>query len=212
MKKTLLGFLAITLSIAQPLMAGSSLEGGEKQRKVEVSHPGQPSMGETPQANPAEATLAADASITDDAASTRSATATKSGAENEVTNEPTDDLAIIGINNHKSHQDVSSVEIIHQKQSAKKLKMKPLKEHRKHAGGGVLGILSFIFGIIGLLIGFTIILWPLALLFGIVAIILGAIGLGVGGSKVFSILGLILGILTILIPVLLFAVILAAVI
>lgn len=79
---------------------------------------------------------------------------------------------------------------------------------RKHDGGGILGILALVFGILGFLLAWFV--WPLGILFALTAIILGAIGLG-GENRGMSLVGLILGILTILIPVLIIAVIIAAI-
>ena len=82
------------------------------------------------------------------------------------------------------------------------------KPHRKHGGGGIIGLLALIFGLIAILLGWF--FWPIGLLFGLSAIILGAIGLG-GENRGMALAGLILGILTILIPVLLVAVLIAAI-
>lgn len=81
------------------------------------------------------------------------------------------------------------------------------KPSRKHDGGGILGILALVFGILGFLLAWFV--WPLGILFALTAIILGAIGLG-GENRGMSLVGLILGILTILIPVLIIAIIVAA--
>ncbi len=81
------------------------------------------------------------------------------------------------------------------------------KPRGKHAGGGILGLLAFVFGLLGFLFGWF--LWPVGLLFGLTAIVLGALGLG-GERRGLALAGLILGILTIVLPVLIVALLIAA--
>ncbi len=95
--------------------------------------------------------------------------------------------------------------------------LKAKRERQKHQraekrtvmniDSGMLGILSFVFGLVGFLVVWF--FWPVGLLFAITAIVLGAIGMS-GDKRIFALAGLILGVLTIVIPVLLIAVILAA--
>ena len=82
------------------------------------------------------------------------------------------------------------------------------KPSRKHASGGIIGILALVFGALGFVLAWVV--WPVGILFAITAIILGAIGMG-GEKRGLALGGLILGILTFLIPVLIVAIIIAAI-
>lgn len=94
------------------------------------------------------------------------------------------------------------------RQKTRKDRIKRVKRGKRTHAGKAPGILSLVFGILGLLIGWTAV-WFIGLLFALMAIIFGAIAIGSDRGRGMGIAGLILGILTIIVPVLLIALILA---
>jgi hypothetical protein len=184
MKTKLLSFLAIVLLMAQPAIAGSSLEGGEKHLKKEVTVPSaQAQLGE----------LGPDASLepTDIASMPVATPAT-----------PMTSLAVA--------EDVASTHTKVAEPTQRKFKpFKVLRELRHHEGGSaVFGILALVFGIVGFALGWIFLFGGLFLAIG--AIVFGAIGMSGGRpGKGMAVAGLILGILTIILPILILGLILA---
>lgn len=178
--------LAATMMFTQPLLAGSALEGGQKDQQKEVSGPSaQPEMVEAMESSVEKLTTI---DIVDAKSELSADKVTVSSVEED---QPT----------------ASSLEVVAKTKKSVK-KTKPLREAQRNNGGSAFGILALVFGLLGFLLAFV--LWPVGLLFGITAIVLGAIGLGGGRSgRGMAVVGLILGILTIVIPVLIIALVIA---
>lgn len=187
--------------IAQPLMAGSSIDGGEKQRKQDTGRQmAQPAIGDQVQPGAATAEMTSPSATTSETGSTATATSKTTGSVIDATRQTN-----ARVTDPEAGESEKVIKSRHDKH--KILKDKPLREHRKHAGGNIIGILALVFGILAFLLGWV--LWPVGLLFAITAIILGAIGIGRDSGRVMAIIGMILGILAILIPILIVALLLA---
>lgn len=178
MKRILLGFGIVALMCAQPVMAGSSREGGEKQSQKQMRAPEAAAPGEMAPVSEMETTEAIPSAT---------------NAKTVIANTPsvsTDATANDHVAVTKSHH--------------KPLILKLLDKKSTHEGSYTFGMLSLIFGVLGFV--FAWFLWPLGLALALCAIIFGVIGLLGGRSgRGMAIAGLVLGFLTLLLPVLIYS-------
>jgi hypothetical protein len=182
MKRILFSFLALTFTFSAPMLASSTLEGGEKHKAKDVGSPtAQPHMGEMPLVTEMEAPAAT--------------------SESHITLTPKTEAVT-------EDATTESMDVI--APSTRKVKpMKLLREAKTNDGGSAFGILALVFGLLGFLLGWL--FWPIGLIFAILAIVFGAVGMSGGRSgRGMAIAGLVFGILTIVLPVLIMALIIAA--
>ena len=180
MKRLLLGFGILTLMGLQPLMAGSSRDGGEKQTQQQVSGP---------EVRAEHGEMATMAELEAPAVDVTPQTTETNALEARI---------------RTTKQSKSDAPVAVKKAQVKQHPAKLFGKKSTHNGGSTFGMLSLIFGVIGFV--FAWFLWPIGLALAICAIIFGVIGLSggrPGGGMALA--GLLLGIATILLPIFIYA-------